>query len=93
MQNQKKVVSASQDDRKRQSHKGRLERRKQKPVKLSSKMANEQINTNQYIAQAVAEAARAAIETMSMAGIARAGNARPRMSGPIMKQLHLTGVQ
>ena len=50
-------------------------------------MANEQINTNEYIAQAVAEAARAAIQTMAVAGTTRVKYAGPRMSGPIMKQL------
>ena len=49
-------------------------------------MANKQANTNEYIAQAIAKAARVAAQIMSAAGTARAENARPRMSGPIMKQ-------
>ena len=49
-------------------------------------MSNEQINSNQYIAQAVAEASRLAIQTMSVAGTARTENAGPRMNRPIMKQ-------
>ena len=44
-------------------------------------MANEQINTNEYIAQAVAETARPAIQTMTMAGKARAENVGSRMNG------------
>ena len=48
-------------------------------------MANEQINTNEYIAQAVAEAARTAIQTMATAYTVRAENVGPRVSEPIMK--------
>ena len=49
-------------------------------------MANEQANTNGCITQALAEAARAAVQTMAMAGTAREENVGPRMRGPIMKQ-------
>ena len=49
-------------------------------------MENKQIITNEYITQAVAEAARAAIQTMAVADTARAGNTGPRISWPIMKQ-------
>ena len=49
-------------------------------------MANEQTNSNGYITQAVAKAARVAIQTMSAAGTERKENAGPIMSGPIMKQ-------
>ena len=49
-------------------------------------MASEQTNTNKYITQAVPEAARVAIQTMSMADTARAENAGTRISRPIMKQ-------
>ena len=49
-------------------------------------MASEQTNTNEYITQAVAKAARVAIQTISVAGTARAENAGPRVSEPIMKQ-------
>ena len=82
----KQAVSASQNDRKGQSHKGRLKRRTQKPVKQSSKMASEETNTNEYIAQAVAKAVRVSIQTMFMAVTARTESVGPRMSGPIMKQ-------
>ena len=49
-------------------------------------MANEQVNTNEYTAQPVAETARAAIQTMAVAGTAKAEKAGPRMSGPILTQ-------
>ena len=49
-------------------------------------MANEETNSNEYIEKAVAEAARVAIQKMSMACKARTENEGPRMSGPIMKQ-------
>ena len=49
-------------------------------------MANEQTNSNEYIAQAVAEAAEVAIQTMPMSNTARSENGEPRMSGPIIKQ-------
>ena len=45
-------------------------------------MTSEQINTNEYITQAVVKAARVAIQKLSTAGAARAKNAGPRMSGP-----------
>ena len=50
-------------------------------------MASRWTNINEYIAQAVVKAARMAIQTMSAAGTAGAENARPRMSGPIMKEI------
>ena len=49
-------------------------------------MANEQTNSNEYIAQAVPKAARVAIQTLYTAGAARRENVGSRMSGPIMKQ-------
>ena len=49
-------------------------------------MANKQRNTNEYITQTVAKAARVAIQTMSTAATARAESVGPRMSGPIMKE-------
>ena len=49
-------------------------------------MASEQTKPNKYTSQAVAKAARAAIQTMSAADTARAENVGPRMSRPIMKQ-------
>ena len=48
-------------------------------------MASEQTNTNEYIAQAVGKAARVAIQTISVAGTARAENSGPKMSVSIMK--------
>ena len=47
-------------------------------------MVNEQTHSNEYIAQTVAKAGRAAIQTMSIAGAARTEILVPRMSGPIM---------
>ena len=41
---------------------------------------------SEYIIQAVAKAARAAIETIAMASTARAENLGPRISGTIMKK-------
>ena len=58
-----------------------------------SKMSSKQTNTNKYIAQAVAEAASVAMHTFPMAGTVRVENLGPRIGGPIMKHLHLTGVQ
>ena len=49
-------------------------------------MINEQKNSNEYIAQAVAEAARATIQTMAMVSKTRAENTGPRISGTIVKQ-------
>ena len=49
-------------------------------------MASEQTNSNEYIAQAVAKAAKAVIQTMFTASAARAENVGHRMSRPIMKQ-------
>ena len=51
-------------------------------------MSNEQkINTNECIIQAVAEAARAAIQTMAMTGTATAENLQdPEWLTPITKQ-------
>ena len=49
-------------------------------------MARKQANTCEYIAQAIAKAARTVIQTMSATGTERAENAGPRMGGPIMKQ-------
>ena len=48
--------------------------------------ANEQTNSNEYIAQTVAKAARVAKQILSVTGAARTENAGPKMSGPIMKQ-------
>ena len=42
-------------------------------------MASEQTNTNETIAQAVAEATRAAIQAMAVAGAERAQNMGPRL--------------
>ena len=80
------AVSANQDHRTRQSHKGRLKTRMQMQSNKESKMANEKTNSNEYTAQAVAKAARVAIQTISIAGAARAENMGPRMNSPIMKQ-------
>ena len=43
-------------------------------------MASKQTNTHEYITQAVA---KAAIQTMSVAGTARAENSGPKMSRPM----------
>ena len=50
-------------------------------------MASEQRNTNEAIVQVVAEATRAAIQTMAMARAERTQNGGPRLDRPIMKQL------
>ena len=49
-------------------------------------MANEQINTNEYITQAVPKATRAAIQIMAISATGRAENVGPRMRGSIMMQ-------
>ena len=49
-------------------------------------MPSEQISQNEFIAQAVAEAARAASQTMAVASTSRQENAGFKMSGSIMKQ-------
>ena len=49
-------------------------------------MASEQINHNEFIAQAVAKAARVAVQTMAMASTSRQDNAGLKMSGSIMRQ-------
>ena len=49
-------------------------------------MENEQSNTNEVIAQAVAERARVTIQAMAAAGAEITQNAGPRLGGPIMKQ-------
>ena len=48
-------------------------------------MANEQTNPNEYIAQVVAEASRATIQTMFMASAAIAENTGPKVGIPILK--------
>ena len=49
-------------------------------------MASKQTNTNEYIAEVIAEAVRVAILTMSIKDTARTENMGPRMSWNIMKQ-------
>ena len=49
-------------------------------------MASKKTGQNEFIAQAVAEATRLAIQTMAAAGTTRRDNVRPKMSGPIKKQ-------
>ena len=49
-------------------------------------MASEQTNMYEVIAQAVAEAVRAAMQAMAAAGNERAQNMGPRLGGPKMKQ-------
>ena len=49
-------------------------------------MASEQVSQNEFITQAVAEAARVAIQTIAMANTSRQENKGPRMSGSILKQ-------
>ena len=49
-------------------------------------MASEQTNANEAIVQAVAEATRAAIQAMAVAGVERTQNVGPRLDGPMMKQ-------
>ena len=50
------------------------------------KMASKQISQNDFITQAVAEAARVAIQTMAVASTQRQGNRGLKMCGSIMKQ-------
>ena len=50
------------------------------------KMASKQISQNEFIAQAVAEAARVALQTMAMVSIPRQGNIGLKINGSIMKQ-------
>ena len=45
-------------------------------------MASEKISQNEFIAQAVAEAMRMAVQTMATAGMARQENAGIKMGGP-----------
>ena len=49
-------------------------------------MANEQWNTNEVIAQLVAEAARVTTQATDATGAGGAENVKPRLGGPIMKQ-------
>ena len=49
-------------------------------------MASEQTITNEAIAQAVAEATRAALQAMALARAERTQNAGPRLGRPLMKQ-------
>ena len=44
-------------------------------------MASEQISQNEFIAQAIAEATRVAIQTMAMTGMARQENPGIKMGG------------
>ena len=69
-----------------QSHKGKLKSRIQKQSNKEAKMANEQTKSNEYITQAVAEAARVAIQTMSMTGTAIAESVGPKVGKPMIKQ-------
>ena len=50
------------------------------------KMASKQISQNKFITQAVAKAAKAAIQTMAMASTSRQANVGLKMSVSIMKQ-------
>ena len=49
-------------------------------------MTSKQINQNEFITQAVAEATRVAIQTMVITGMARQENAGTKMSELILKQ-------
>ena len=49
-------------------------------------MASEQINQNKFTVQAIAEATRVTIQTMTTASIARQENPGTKKSGPILKQ-------
>ena len=49
-------------------------------------MASEQVSQNEFIVQVIAEATRAAIQTMATAVMARQENPGTKMSGPILKQ-------
>ena len=74
----------------RQENKAVSQRQTQKQntliVRKETKMANEHTNSNEYVAQAVAKAARVPIQSMSAAGVTRTEKVGPRMSRPIMKQ-------
>ena len=50
-------------------------------------MATEQTNANEAIGQAVAQATKAAIQAMAVAGPERTQNAGPKLGMSIMKQL------
>ena len=54
-------------------------------------MASEQISQNEFIAQAVAEATRVAIQAMATTSKARQENAGTKMSWPFLKQLIFNG--
>ena len=49
-------------------------------------MASKQTNGNEAIAQAIAEATRAAIQPMTVAGAEGTQNVGSRLDGPVMKQ-------
>ena len=49
-------------------------------------MASKQISQNKFVTQAVAKAARAAIQTMATTGTSRQDKAGLKMNGLIMKQ-------
>ena len=49
-------------------------------------MASEQTNTNEVIPQAAAEATRAAVQAIAVAGAERPQNVGPRLGRPVMKQ-------
>ena len=48
-------------------------------------MASEQTNTNKAIAQELAEATKAVIQAIALAGAERTQNVGPRLGGPMMK--------
>ena len=50
-------------------------------------MANEQLNANEVIAQAVAKVVRVMVQAMVAPGAEGTQNVGPRLSRPIMKQL------
>ena len=53
-------------------------------------MANEQTNSNEYIAQAVTEAAKVAVQAMAMTSREnnqRTHNVGPKVGSPLMRQL------
>ena len=50
-------------------------------------MASEQTSQIEFVAQALAKATRAAIQTMATVGTSRPDNAGAKMHGPIMKKL------
>ena len=49
-------------------------------------MASEQVSQKEFIAQAIAEATRVAIQTLTIAGMAKQEILGTKMSGPILKQ-------